>query len=122
MSEIEFNTGKQGAVHPIPGNRFYHSDPGLKGPTTLATSGRKPEACPPTLQPKSGQGSGDRVPRISAAGADVPSSLDPIEINRNKPLDRGRHCGNLSIRGRDPKSGKVLFRRVNCKSFACKFC
>lgn len=68
---------------------------------------------------------------ISAEGA-VPSSLDSIENNRHngrhvpdyyrKPTTRGRFCGRYSVRGTDPKTGRLNFRRINCGSWGCSYC
>ena len=69
--------GERSAVRPKSGASVYHSDPGLRRPTTPATAGRKPEARPPALlnpelavafesraaglsQPKTGRGAGQR--------------------------------------------------------------
>jgi hypothetical protein len=69
---------------------------------------------------KSGQGSGDGVP--GGGEAAVPSSLDPIQTNRNKQLGRGKHCGRFSVRGQAPGSPETRFFRVNCKSWNCSYC
>ena len=66
---------------------------------------------------------------ISAEGA-VPSSLDSITNNRHegelncyaRPIGRGKFCGRWSIRGRDPKTNRVIIRRVNCGSWSCSYC
>jgi|SRR5580704_1874406 hypothetical protein len=118
--------GKRGAVRNNSGLPVDHSGPGLGvGPTTPATAGRKLEACPPLFpvppsQTKSGQGSGDGVPGGGAAA--TPSSLDPIQTNRNKQLGRGKHCGRFSVRGQAPGSAETRFYRVNCKSWNCSYC
>jgi hypothetical protein len=54
--------------------------------------------------------------------AERPSSLDPIQTNRNKQLGRGKHCGQFTVRGRAPNSPETRFFRVNCKSWNCSFC
>jgi hypothetical protein len=123
--------GKRGAVRNNSGAPVDNSGPGLGvGPTTPATAGRKPEACPPPLiitalavplsQHKSCQGSGDGVP--GGGEAAVVSSLDQIQINRNKELGRGKHCGRLTIRGQVPNSRATRFHRVNCKCWKCSYC
>jgi len=94
--------GKRGAVRDNSGLPVRQSGPGLGGPTTPPTAGRKPEACPPALplppsQSKTGQGAGDGVPHGGEAAAR--SSLDQIQTNHNKPLRRGKHCGKFSVRG-----------------------
>jgi hypothetical protein len=65
---------------------------------------------------------------IGAAGA-VISSLDKKTNNRNTeadltavPVGRGKHCGRFSIRGRDIRTNKICYRRVNCGSWTCSYC
>src|SRR5262249_40846173 len=50
------------------------------------------------------------------------SFLDEIEINRNRPQGRGKHCGRFTIRGCDANSGTTKFYRVNCKCWPCSYC
>jgi hypothetical protein len=62
------SSDKRDAVHSKSGESVHPSDPGLKGPTLLATAGRKSAACllaprgaetrPVVLQPKTGRGVG----------------------------------------------------------------
>jgi hypothetical protein len=120
-SGIDSDMGKRGAVRNNSGLPVDHSGPGLGvGPTTPATAGRMPEACPPSFlrfppsQPKSGPRARER-----AVG---PSSLDQIQTNRNKQLGRGKHCGRYSVRGQVPNSAEMRFHRVNCKSWNCSYC
>ena len=47
--------------------------------------------------------------------------FNQIQINRNKQLGRGRHCGRFTIRG-TPVTGATRFHRVNCKCWKCSFC
>jgi hypothetical protein len=122
----DVHMGKRGAVRNNSGLPVDNSGPGLGvGPTTPPTAGRKPEACPPdSLYPsqhKSCQGSGDRVPGGGEAAVGF-TSLDQKQINRNKGLGRGRHCGRFTIRGTDPNSGETRFHRVNCKCWKCSYC
>ncbi len=117
--------GKRGAVRNNSGEPVDHSGPGLGRPTTPPTAGRKPEACPPVFsshppQTKSGQGSGDRVP--GGGEAATPSSLDQIQVNRNKELGRNKHCGRFTVRGKAPNSPETRFLRVNCKCWNCSRC
>jgi hypothetical protein len=68
---------------------------------------------------------------ISAAGT-VPSSLDSLENNRNtssgipdynaRPKGRGTFCGRYSVTGIDPKTGRRVFRRINCGGWTCSYC
>ena len=131
------NTGKRGAVRINSGLPVDNSGPGLGvGPTTPATAGRKPKACPPSLasepfypsQHKSCQGSGDRVP--GGGEAAVGSSLVYVTNNRNtpeisldtRPTGRGRWCGLWTIKGHDPQTGRILYRRMNCGCWTCSYC
>jgi hypothetical protein len=117
------DVGKRSAVRNNSGLPVHHSGPGLGvGPTTPVTAGRKPEACPPHLssQPKSGQGSGDRVPGGGAAA--VPSSLVPVQSNRNRPTRRKPYCGNLTLAGRSVTGGEMHFHRLSCKTWGCSHC
>ena len=117
--------GKRGAVRTNnSGLPVHQSGPGLGRPTTPPTAGRKPEACPPLLslppsQPKTGRGLGQSP---SGGEAAVPSSLDQIQINRNKQLGRGKHCGRFTVRGQAPNSPETRFHRVNCKCWNCRYC
>jgi hypothetical protein len=52
----------------------------------------------------------------------VVSFLDQIQINRNKPTGRGRHCGRYTVKGTSPFSESTQFHRVNCKCWNCSFC
>src|ERR1043166_761176 len=107
------DTGKRGAVRNNSGQPVDHSGPDLGvGPTNSETSGRNPEACPPSSQSvetdgkgdtdgsdssrrealdssqgKSGWGAGGEAPRASARAelrseAQQRTSLDSKEINR----------------------------------------
>jgi hypothetical protein len=66
---------------------------------------------------------------ISAEGA-VPSLLDPITNNRHtdlpdcyaRPVGRGKYCGWFSIKGKDLKTSRTVYRRVNCGSWSCSYC
>jgi hypothetical protein len=135
--------GKRDAVRNTnSGEPVDHSGPGLRvGPTIPATSGRKPEACPPdsdflVSQHKSGQGSGDGVPGVASVASGVlrsaatqqVSSLDEIQNNRNtgiprsfQALGRNPHCGIWSIVGVGD-GGLQKFHRLNCKCWGCKHC
>ena len=61
--------------------------------------------------------------------APVPPLLDSITNNRHtcfdyyaRPVGRGKYCGRYSIRGIDPKTGRLVHRRVNCGSWTCAYC
>jgi hypothetical protein len=66
---------------------------------------------------------------ISAEGA-VPSLLDSITNNRHtdppdcyaRPVGRGKYCGRLSIKSKDLKTNRTVYRRVNCGSWSCSYC
>jgi hypothetical protein len=129
--------GKRGAVRNNSGLPVDHSGPGLGvGPTTPATAGRKPEACPPHTfsQHKSGRGSGGGArggapSAASEASGELRSEatqrgsfLDLNQINRNRANGRGKHCGRFTIRGNQTNSPETCFRRVNCKTWGCSYC
>lgn len=126
--------GKRGAVRNNSGEPVDHSGPGLGvGPTTPPTAGRKPVACPSGFsisQHKSGRESeGGALSGTSAASGELRSeatqqvsSLDQIQINRNKGLGRGKHCGRFTVRGQAPNSTETRFHRVNCKCWSCSYC
>jgi len=67
---------------------------------------------------------------LIARAARVPSSLDSITNNRHtgtpdpyaRPVGRGKYCGRLSIKGKDPKTNRTVFRRINCGSWSCSYC
>src|ERR1035437_7471016 len=52
---------------------------------------------------------------ISAEGA-VPSSLDSVQINRDRPEGWKRNCGAYTARGASKKeAGKTRYCRIGCK-------
>src|ERR1017187_1530793 len=68
---------------------------------------------------------------IVAAGGAALSSLDSITNNRNnrellafekRPQGRGKYCGRMSVTGVAPKTGRKVYRRVNCGSWTCSYC
>jgi hypothetical protein len=68
-------------------------------------------------------------PTVLERDARLPSSLDKKTNNRNTqvdpcalPVGRGKHCGRFSIRGRDTRTNKICYRRVNCNSWTCSYC
>src|SRR4051812_15761180 len=112
--------GKRGAVRTKSGEPVDRSGPGVGvGPTTPATTGRTPGACPSfsISHSKSGRGLGQGP---SGREASVPSSLVKQKINRNNP--RGKHCGRFTVAGTDPKVSRTHFRRVYCKCWDCSYC
>jgi hypothetical protein len=119
-SQVDSVMGKRSAVRNNSGLPVDHSGPGLGvGPTPPLTTGRKPEACPPS-QHKSGQGSGDGVP--GGGEAAVLSSLDPVKTNRNRPTRRKPYCGRFTLAGRSPAGQETQYQRLNCKSWGCSHC
>jgi len=67
---------------------------------------------------------------IAAEGAGF-ASLDSLKNNRHtsrvpsiyeRPQGRGKFCGRLSVKGVDPKTGRTLYRRINCGSWGCSYC
>jgi hypothetical protein len=77
-------------------------------------------------------GFGGKAPDDCARFARVFSSLDSLENNRNngkpipeyyrRPVGRGKFCGRCSVRGVDPKTGRMNYRRINCGSWSCSYC
>jgi hypothetical protein len=76
-------------------------------------------------------GATDGAGLFSGVKPDGLSSLDSLKNNRNtgtipvhyqRPKGRGTFCGRWSVQGVDPKSGRKIFRRVNCKSWNCSYC
>jgi hypothetical protein len=59
------------------------------------------------------------------------SSLDPLKNNQHtgkvpdyyrRPVGRGKFCGRCCCRGVDPKTGRKVYRRINCGSWSCSYC
>ena len=106
-------------VGPLPG-------PGLGvGPTTPATAGKArglPSTFFPYPYPRLKVVRGPPDAGLPGGGEAAMPSSDQIQINRNKKLGRGKHCGRYSVRGRAPDSPETRFHRVNCKSWNCSYC
>lgn len=76
-------------------------------------------------------GFGGKAPDVRGIAACF-SSLDTIENNRHsggtvpdyyrRPTGRGKFCGRCCIRGVDPKTGRKIYRRLNCGSWNCSYC
>ena len=59
---------------------------------------------------------------ISAEGA-VPSSLDSVQINRDRPKGWKRNCGAFTARGvSKTQAGKTRYCRIGCKCWNCSGC
>lgn len=82
---------------------------------------------------KLSRGFGGGAPDDRGFAASGSSLLDSLTNNRNKepkpepsyyrrPVGRGKYCGRMSIAGTDPKTGRKVFRRVNCGSWTCSYC
>jgi len=68
---------------------------------------------------KSGRGLG-QSPRGGVAA--LPSSLDPIRSNRNRPTQKKPYCGHFTLAGKSLTSQQTQFQRLNCKSWGCSHC
>jgi hypothetical protein len=124
------NTEFAGGGEHQSGQRFLDgSDPRLRRHAASCETAGGDSSSPPAgkdQKPSREFGGGAPIGRA----APVPSSLDSITNNRhnskpdyyNRPLGRGKHCGRRSIRGRDPKTHRVIIRRVNCGSWSCSYC
>jgi hypothetical protein len=66
-------------------------------------------------------GAGGKAP-CPAEQRDAGTFLDQIEINRNKALGRGKHCGRFTIVGSPVTPTETRFHRVNCKCWDCSYC
>ena len=55
--------------------------------------------------------------------APVPSSLDEVQINRDRPKGLKRYCGAFTARGvSKSEAGKTRFCRIRCKCWGCSGC
>jgi len=55
--------------------------------------------------------------------APVPSSLDEVQINRDRPKGLKRNCGAFTARGVSKfEAGKTRFCRIGCKCWSCSGC
>ena len=55
--------------------------------------------------------------------APVPSSLDEVQINRDKPKGWKRNCGSFTVRGASKTAaGNTRYCRVGCKCWDCSGC
>lgn len=111
------------------GQRFLDSsDPRLKRHAALCETAGGGTYLPPA-------GKDEKLSREFEGGAligreaPVPSLLDSLTNNRHttpnlyvRPVGRGRHCGRYSIKGTDPNTGRVIYRRVNCGVWTCSYC
>jgi hypothetical protein len=150
MTANDNNTGKRDAARNNSGQRVDHSLPDLGvGPTNSETSGRNPEACPPSSRTIDNDGTGDADGSNSSwrealegsqgksggARAELRSeakqrtSLDSKETNRythglaelNKQ-GRKRYCGTKTLKGIAADSTVSRFIRLDCKTWGCAHC
>jgi hypothetical protein len=62
-------------------------------------------------------------PAVSARTARLSSSLDEVQIKRDKPKGWKRHCGRFTVRGASATiAGKTRYCRVGCKCWDCAGC
>jgi hypothetical protein len=45
-----------------------------------------------------------------------------IPPHYRRPVGRGKYCGRMSVSGVDPKTGRKVFRRINCNGWTCSYC
>ncbi len=117
----ENQMGKRGAVRDNSGLPVHQSGPGLGRANNSIDVQPKAGGLPAlSSQPKTGRGLG---PGPSGGEAAVPSPFNQIQINRNKPAGRGKHCGRFSVQGQLPNSPETrLFHRLPCKCWKCSYC
>jgi hypothetical protein len=112
--------GKRGAVQINSGLPVHQSGPGLGRTNNSSDSQAKTGGLPTNLsQPKTGRGLGQSP---SGGEAAVPSSLDPVKTNRNRPSQRKPYCGIFTIAGQSLTGQETQFHRLNCKSWGCSYC
>ncbi len=142
MQEEAPTAGKRSAVDLNSGQTVSPSVPGLEQPTPPLTSGRIPEACPPSspLQPKKGPevqepggflGTRQASPsvRSEAEQAQV-SSLVSNTNNRytRRPEGRGKYCARHTLKGIDLRNPVAdapnvnRYSRLNCNCWDCSYC
>jgi hypothetical protein len=87
---------------------------------------------PAGMDKKPSWGFGGEAPEGCALCARGVSSLDSLGNNRHKPenvpayyrrpIGRGKFCGRKCVCGVDPKTGRTLYKRINCGSWTCSYC
>jgi hypothetical protein len=139
-----------GGIIPLPAGKDEKLSREFEGGALISAEGAVPSLLAATpaggdmsslewdTYPPAGKGSklpwecGGEASAISARCAAALSSLDSLENNRHKrrtiadfyvrPVGRGRFCGRYSLGGVDPKTGKKVYRRLNCGSWGCSYC
>jgi hypothetical protein len=124
-AEVGSFTGKRGAVRNNSGLPVHQSGPVLGRANNSTDSQPKAGGLPSNLffnssQPKTGRESEGGA--LSGSAAAVPSSLDLVRTNRNRPTKRKPYCGNFTLAGRSVKGGETQFQRLNCKTWGCSHC
>ena len=105
------------------GRRFLDSsDPRLiRHVASCETVGGGVNPLPAGKDQKLSQEFEDRV--LIGRAARVPSLLDKVQTNRDRPKGWKRNCGRFSVRGESSKeAGKFRFCRVGCKCWGCSGC
>jgi hypothetical protein len=74
-----------------------------------------------------GESAGSAGPSRDSAGPERVTYLDLLKNNRNnRPLNRGRNCARITLRGTDLRphmSEKAIrYQRLNCNCWDCPFC
>jgi len=115
------HTGKRSAAENNSGLPVHQSGPGLGSTNNFSDSQSKAGGLPANTssQPKTGRGLGQSP---SGGGAAVPSSLDPVRSNRNRPTERKPYCGRFTLAGQHRTTQQIQFQRLNCKSWGCSHC
>ncbi|HYK37040.1 rolling circle replication-associated protein [Alloacidobacterium sp.] len=77
---------------------------------------------PAGKEEKLSRGAG-QSPAVSARAARLSSSLDQVQIKRDKPKHWKRNCGRFTVRGASSAiAGKTRYCRVGCKCWDCGGC
>ncbi len=105
------------------GQRFLDSSVPRLGRhvASCETAGGDTDTLPAGKDQKLSQEFEDRV--LIGREAPVPSSLDEIQINRDRPAGWKRYCGRFTVQGTCKSDArKARYSRVGCKCWDCSAC
>ena len=122
-SGTHYSVGFAGCVENQSGQRFLDgSAPRLRRhAASCETAGRESYPLPAGKDQKPSRGFGGGAP--IGREAPVPSSLDEVQTNCDKPKRLNRNCGRFTARGTSmTDTGKARYHRVGCKCWNCSRC